>query len=406
MRWKMLRIAHTSDWHWEAEKLEKCEASSNFIISKLKELKPDLHIITGDYWNKQQTMSAASAFLYAVSALRELANICPVVIIKGNNEHDREGSVKWFNQLESHYPIYSTERAETIMFAEVDNHPSFLQMNEIEKNPRTLPLALLHLFPYPTKAHFLADAGAISIDESNKAIEEALRQMFVGMGLLSDEVQCPVILAGHCNVSGAMLSTGQILLGQDIMINKHDLELARADYYALGHIHKAQAITPTIQYAGSIYHCNFGETEKKSFNLIEFDRDNNPGDPGTMIKIEIPSRPLSLHECEIDIANVLADMNPKEQWLDWIGAELRIRLYQTKEQMGQVTDEQLKEYYSDAYSYTIERITIPDERIRSSEIAATAMNLVDKVKVWSKVIGKELPEEVLVLAAEIEGVCE
>ena len=260
------------------------------------------------------------------------------------------------------------------------------------------PTALIHLFPYPTKAHFLAEAGNLSIDESNKLIEEALRQLFLGMGLLSDEVKCPVIFAGHCNISGAMLSTGQVLLGQDIMINKHDLELARADYYALGHIHKAQAITEKIYYAGSTYHCNFGETEKKSFNCVEFDNDKAM----SIETIYIPSRPLSLHECEINVDGSLVDMNPKEQDQDWINAELRIRFYQTKEQVGQVTDERLRTLYYGAYSYTIERITIPEERIRSSEIVA-CLTLVDKVKEWAKTIDKPLPEEVLVLAAEIEG---
>jgi DNA repair exonuclease SbcCD nuclease subunit len=398
-----MKIIHISDEHWDADKLEKCQASHEFILSKVRESKPDLVISTGDFWNKRQTMSNASAFLYGITAVREIADLAPLVIISGNAEHDSPGSIGWFNTLETKYPIYATERAETIMFAEVDNHPSFLKMDEIEKNPRTRPLALVHLFPYPTKAHFLAEAGNLSIDESNKLIQEALRQMFLGMGLLSDEVQCPVILAGHCNVSGAMLSTGQILLGQDIMINKHDLELARADYYALGHIHKAQAITERMHYAGSTYHCNFGETEKKSFNLVEI-LDTEAPRGLVFSRIEIPSRPLSLHECEIKVGiEPIKDMNPSEQWKDWIDAELRIRVYETKEQHGQINDDELKEYYSGAYSYTIERITIPDERIRSNEIAATAMNLVDKVKIWSKVIGKELPEEVLVLAAEIEG---
>ena len=400
----MLRIAHTSDWHWEIEKLEKCEASSAFIISKLKELKPDLHIITGDYWNRKQTMSAASAFLPAIAALKELANICPLVIIKGNNEHDNEGSTEWLNQLETKYPIYATEKAETVgMYLLPDGKPLISRINLEHETPSKCSnlLAIIHLFPYPTKAYFLADAGNLSIDESNKLIQDALRQMFLGMGLLSDEAKCPVILAGHCNVSGAMLSTGQVLLGQDIMINKHDLELARADYYALGHIHKAQSITPSMRYAGSIYHFNFGETEKKSFNIVELGENTHAG---IVTSIEIPSRPLSLHECEIKYPdNSLCDINPANQWMDWVDAELRIRLYQTKEQAGQITDERLKEYYLDAYSYTVERITIPEERIRSSEIAATAMNLVDKVKVWAKVIGKELPEEVLVLAAELEG---
>jgi DNA repair exonuclease SbcCD nuclease subunit len=111
----------------------------------------------------------------------------------------------------------------------------------------------------------------MSIDESNQMIQDAVKGIMTGFGAISADAKCPVIFIGHCNVSGAVLSTGQTLLGQDIIFSKHDLLLAQADYYALGHIHKAQEICPDMWYAGSIYHINFGEPEKKCFLNIEMD---------------------------------------------------------------------------------------------------------------------------------------
>jgi DNA repair exonuclease SbcCD nuclease subunit len=252
----------------------------------------------------------------------------------------------------------------------------------------------------------------------NQLIQDALRKIFTGFGALSMDAQCPVILVGHCNVTGAELSTGQTLLGQDIMVSKHDLDLARADYYALGHIHKAQESGPRIFYSGSIYHCNFGEVEKKSFNFVKISIEKVPARSfqrfgGTEVpdsirreinidQIEIPSRPLSLHELNWDEESGPHPMfwDPKDT-CDWEGAELRVRINATKEKQALITDAEIESRYRLAHSYQIERIIIPEERIRSSEIVK-AKTLPEKVVEWGRSIDKEISPEVLRLADVVE----
>jgi DNA repair exonuclease SbcCD nuclease subunit len=326
-------------------------------------------------------------------------------LIYGNEAHDAAGSYEIFKNLDTQYPIYVTDRAETILLMKKES-----QFRAFQANDPTLPVgvieAVLHLFPYPTKQWFLNDKANLSIDESNQLIQDALRKIFTGFGAVSMVAHCPVIFVGHCNVSGALLSSGQTLLGQDIMISKNDLLLARADYYALGHIHKAQGFGKNMWYSGSTYHCNFGEVEAKGFNLVTFD-DNTvvKSEQVTVDVIQIPSRPLSLHDCEYKndpvLRDKIVDVDGACTYCDWIDAELRIRVHLTKEQSALVTDDEVKAAYPNAFSYQIERIIIPEERIRSSEIVK-AKTLPEKVLEWGNSIEKEIPPNVLTLAGDVE----
>ena len=395
----MFRLVHTADWHFEADKIDKCMDSANFIINKLRDLKPDLHVIAGDYWNRRQTLTSSSAVIPALETMRALAEISPVVLIYGNEAHDAAGSYEIFRNLDTKFPIYVADRAETIALMFDSDYGTWFQPL---RGAEGIAEAIIHLFPYPTKQWFLAGKENISIDESNTLIQDALRKIFTGFGAITMEAYCPVIFVGHCNVSGALLSSGQTLLGQDIMISKHDLELARADYYALGHIHKAQEVGPSMWYSGSIYHCNFGEVESKRINVVSW-FEKTPERQHVEIAFEtIPSRPLSLHELNWDEYSGPEPMfwDPNDA-CDWEGAELRVRVNATKEKHALITDPEIESRYRLAHSITIERIITPEERIRSSEIVK-AKTLPEKVFEWGSSIQKEIPADVLTLAGDVE----
>jgi exonuclease SbcD len=63
------------------------------------------------------------------------------------------------------------------------------------------------------------------------------------------------------------------MLGQDLILNRGDLQPAAFDYIALGHIHKHQQVGPPAPpaiYSGSLERVDFGEErEAKGFVLVE-----------------------------------------------------------------------------------------------------------------------------------------
>lgn len=383
----MIRIIHFADAHFEKDKLDKCIASSNFIAEKAVEIRPDLIVSAGDIFNRLQSLNSKSAIGAAKSFIMRLADIAPVVMVKGNEQHDSAGCLEVFKDLDTRCPIFTTERAESIWLT---NAGLFVA------GQPTAPAALIHLLSYPEKAWFLADKPGLSIDESNALIQDAIRKIMLGFGAISADAKCPVVLVGHGNILGAVLSSGQGLIGQDIILSKHDLALAGTDVQCWGHIHDCQQVGPNIWYSGSTYHCNWGETKPKSILLHEIER----GSCKTT-EILIPSRPLSLHDAAWDPQSGWSDEQPEN---DWENAELRIRVHLTKEVSPLITDEQIQSNYPGAYSYTIERIIQPIERIRSSNIVGVR-SLRDKVTEWSKSIDKEISAEVLECADETERSC-
>ncbi len=386
-----MKILHSADWHWEQDKLDKCNASSDFIIETLRRERPDVHVIAGDYWNRRQTLNDSSAVIPALNAIKDMANLCPTVIIKGNEAHDNGGSLEVFKGLGTVYPIYVADRAETIGLFRKNIIVEFMPAESFDEFP---PDLILHLLPFPEKSQFLARVEETSVDASNMKMVEAIRSILLGFGAISHGQKVPSVLVGHLNVLGSRLSTGQTLVGQDILIDPADLELAGADVVCLGHIHETQKFRSNIWYSGSIYHANFGEVSPRHVLIHTVEK----GSCQTK-HVVIPSTPLSLHEAHYESAtNSLRDGFEQADWYD---AELRVRVYVTKEQRNLVTEEWVMAQYPNAKSYKVEFLTVPDERVRSSQIAH-ARTLREKMVEWGKVMGKEFDETVLAKADEAE----
>ena len=389
-----MKIIHIADLHWDADKLAKCQTSARFIEEQVQIEKPELIVIAGDLQDRRQYLDGSSAVNPMIEHIERLANIAPLAIVMGNEDHDHAGSLDVLRKLETKHPIHLSDTAETIglyknpigeyIFKSIQEDKWFSVSEEM--------VALLHMLPYPTKAWFMQDK-TMSIDESNFVITQKLQQIFLGWGILTEQVKCPTILVGHCNVADSKLSNGQTIFSQDIIITVNDLELACAEYNALGHIHKDQQIGTHSFYAGSTHHQNWGETEPKFFNVVEMQKGS-----AEVRKIQIPSRPMAKHEAKYVDGGVLDDLSTEK---DWIDAELRVRVTVRAEQRKLITEEDVKRCYPEAYSYQVEWVVVPDERIRS-EAMAKVQTLPEKVGEWGRVNNISLDAEVLEHAADVE----
>lgn len=392
---KPIRFIHLADIHNETKKSDKVRHSWNDILKYVIDRSTNIALIAGDFWNSPQEVSGDSATNPAIEMLQELANKCPVIIIKGNRQHDEYGSLEILGKLKTEYNICICESVATLGLY---GHKLLIY----PFNMKTPPDLLVHCFSYPEKGYFLQSKKDMGIDEANEAIGQEIAHIFLGFAAIRSEYpEIPAITMFHGNVTGAKISNGQVLVSQDIIIPATTLKLAGSDYYALGHIHEWQKMLENMYYSGSIYHNNFGEVNPKKFIAGQFE-----GRQLSLEHITINSIPLSLHELYVNADGRFIDkeMNREAPFesIDWKNAILRVRLSCTKEQRLIATDEVIKALYEGAKEYKIEYIQTTEERKRSDEIS-NVKHLRDKLLVYCKAKDKEVSAEALEFADKTEA---
>ncbi len=390
-----MKILHTADLHWSTKHLSKCINSSIQIETIAKDEQPELIIISGDLQDSILTVEDETAYAPMLKHIQTLADISPMVILYGNDNHDAPKSLDPIKLLETKHPICLSDYPQTLYMQDHYGEKSFYTEPE-DKNT----ICTIHTLPYPTKEFLLREQKENQqIDNLNQIANDNLRAIFIGMQTRNIK-RVPTILAFHGNVSDSKISNGQTISthAKDIIIRKDDLELSGADYIAGGHIHLNQMFSPKGGYAGSTYHVNWGETEKKFVNCVEIE----PGKLPKIRAIELTStRPMVKHECQLVGGKIV----PEQQVIgdDWQGADLRVRVTMDEEQRKTYDENIVKQFYAGAFSYQIEPETIYVERSRSENIGR-ATNLVDQFKEWATAVNKEdkITEDVISEIHEIE----
>lgn len=392
----MIKILHTADWHSDSDpiKQRKLEASLRQMINYCKNNEINAIVISGDIWEKKQSYSDNSGVPMVIEYLRHLSKMVDFIfIVKGNNSHDEPGSVSLLHELEPN--IYAYEHPACL---EVWSDEEGWSVTEILRNPFRARESrecsyLVSLIPYPTKAALLKDAG---IDENNQIFIDIFESILDSIGNIADQYDAPHILAFHGNVQGARLSSGQSLLGQDIIISPFSLQKARADYYALGHIHNAQEILPNMRYSGSIYNKNWGETEEKGFCVVSFDGVlDTENDFRTVYEPLIDwepltsTRPMVTVEAEFKDGRFIYENHIPEN------AQVRFRVRIPENERKLLTEEKLQEIAGIfGEDVKIEPSIIPAEREMRSEKIMDCRSLTDEVEEYAAVISEEVTDSI------------
>ncbi len=136
------------------------------------------------------------------------------------------------------------------------------------------PLQIVAL-PWLTRSAILTreEYRAEGLEALNERLQDRIVKALeaIAAGLDPD---VPAVLMGHLSLGGATFGSEQsIMLGQDLILNRGDLQPQAFDYIALGHIHKHQQVgpgAPPAVYSGSLERIDFGEErEPKGFITIE-----------------------------------------------------------------------------------------------------------------------------------------
>lgn len=399
---KTLRFIHTADLHLDADakKKEKAELSLQQILQYCENVKVNAVIVAGDVFEKKQSYSRNSAVPIALKFFHKLSRLVDFVFIcAGNASHDEPGSIELLHQIEPN--VYAYEYP-VVLGVGVYGALDILRVRgEIFHTPENVEY-IVTLVPYPTKASLLIED---SIDNNNANFIDKFEQVFEHIGNVTLNYNCPKLLAFHGNVQGSRLSTGQTLVSQDIMVAPSTLERALHDYYALGHIHLLQEITPNMFYSGSIYNKNWGETEQKSFMVIEYDK----SDP---FHTKIDIRPISLEsarpmiklDAEFVDGNLMTEAGELLLY-DVKDEEYRIRIKVNENDRGSITDyvlESIRDHFGG--DVKIEFNIVPVERESRSEKIMTCKTLIDEVKEYAAVIEQPINGTIEKKVAEIQEV--
>lgn len=373
----MTKIAIISDSHFDtSSRWEECLRIHRWIADDILKRGVDLVLHGGDVFERKSNPEERNAVAFW---LREIAQHCAVVMVKGN--HDSLGDLAIFSKLKTKYPIIVEEGQ---------------GIHQILTN--TGVSVAVACLAWPRKANLLAALGDVSPEKAEETAGHALRDVLRGMGAQMRGLAGPKILLMHAMVRGSKVSSGQPLVGCDMEIGIEDLGLADADFYALGHIHcpnEWEWNSAPIVYPGSPRRTAYGEMEEKGYILAEFkqvfDKAEERMDKGldpwevSWERIPTPCTPMVLMDWtwkDGDFPGAEGDTP-----IQPAGCDIRFRYSVTSDQRDAAKAEVQRVAQSlrdrGAFAVKVEEVVIPQTRARTPEIA-TATTLSDKIKLlWA-----------------------
>ena len=379
-------LAFVTDSHFsENSRFDECIRVHDWIADDVAARGACGLVHGGDVYHAKSTPTERNA----VSAwVRKVAAHMPCLIVRGN--HCADGDLLILGRLKAAHPIVVEEACGT-------HDVGGITVSGVAW-PRTEVLAV-------------AAPPRSSLEELSQFASQALRNVLRGLGQVERR---PHVLAMHAMVRGARTSTGQPLIGMPLEIGYEDLLLARADFVALGHVHRGQVFGEPevpIVYGGSPRRVDYGETEEKGYLLIHFDGDHLTG----WERVKTPCAPmlLGLDEWAGDNAS-----EPDGWLVGWDGidpenvkgAEIRLRYTVDSDQRDAARGS--AQMFRDillsrgAVDVKIDEQVKPKVRARAPEVT-TAKTIADKLGIlWqsrSEVIADDRKARLLARANELSA---
>jgi exonuclease SbcD len=288
-----IRVLHFADIHIGMENYGRTDPVTGLssrvldFFARLGEMRDyaaandvDLAIFAGDAF---KTRSPSPTYQREFARfVRELAALCPVVLLVGN--HDLPANASKAASIE----IYDTLNVPNVTVG-VDYA---LHRIETKRGPVQVATA-----PYPIRSRLLAErkTRGLTIEAMDDILREAIENQLRRLAEQADQDDAPRLLTGHFSVGGALFGSERaVMLGRDAAVSLDALADPRWDYVALGHIHKHQNLTPgskgvpPVIYSGSMERIDFGEEgDPKGFCWVELSRGS-----ASWQFVELSSRPF------------------------------------------------------------------------------------------------------------------
>ncbi len=304
-----IKVLHTSDWH-VGRRIRGRDRTDEHraVLAEIGDIaasnEVDLTLVAGDLFDTSSPSPTAESVVW--SALLDLANVSPVVVISGN--HDNPA------RLEAVSPLLEMGRISVGATPKSSGDGGVIEFPEIGTKVALLPFVSQRGI---VRAQQLMDDDA---DQHAGAYADRMQRIIHN---LSEEMTPDTVnlLVSHLTVYGALAGGGERtahIFGYAIPTSSFPGHLS---YVALGHLHRQQKMPHggAVWYSGSPLQLDFGEVDDQKGVLVV---EAGPGHPSKVTTV-----PLSAGRKLVSITGTLEQvMAVKEDLQD---AYVRVELVES-----------------------------------------------------------------------------
>lgn len=382
------RFVHIGDVHLQAGHARNADrlASLDQIVADGLALEHlAAWLIPGDLFHTRSSVTDRNEL---AERLTRMAAAAPIVLVRGN--HDQPGDLDIFARLKATWPVYLATRPGVLLVA--------LATGE------TAAIACL---PYPDRFGLVAAGVAPGdvVPTAGELLDVICMQLAHELAVARVSGAIP-LFAGHVNVRGAVMSTGQPSIGVEIELDQAMLARLPVVYCALNHIHKPQEVGAGV-FAGSIAAMDHGETEAKSYVVVEAVRRPDGSWESSWVRRPLVTPPMFHVEGELTRDGfswqVVGEEAPHDgAAIDWTGCDVRVRYTFKASERAALNEDLVRPNFAGALRLKVEPIAILDRALRSQAVA-DARTLSDKLVAYASTAGVVASEAVLTKLARLES---
>ena len=332
-----MRIIHTADWHLGknlegVSRLDEQEKFLDFFIKKCDELKPDLILLAGDVYDSTNPPARAEKLFYDTLKKLSRNGECISVVIAGN--HDNPERIVSAAPLAMEHGIIMLGTLKTVInkgkygkYDVIESGEGFVEL-EIKGN-KVVILAMA----YPSEKR-LNEVFYKDLEEENERLEsynDKIASIFKNLESRFKEDTINLVMS-HIFAFGSEPTGSErsSSLGGSFLVSTSVFP-EKADYVALGHIHKPQILPNTngkIRYSGSPIHYNRSEINiAKKFFVIDFENDVSITD------VEIPVfKPIEVWKVD-SIEDAIKKCEENKGKDSWVYLEVKTDRYIKEEEI-------------------------------------------------------------------------
>ena len=334
-----MKLLHTSDWHLGKNlegysRLEEQEVVLDYLVDLVNKENIQVVLIAGDIYDTANPPAKAEQLFY--QTLKRMSNHGQRLIIVISGNHDNPERLVCAGPLAREHGIIMIGYPKTtIEIGQYGKHQvvaagaGYLEI-EVEKER-----AVILTLPYPSEKRLNDVLYEIQEEEEKKAESygQKIGELFSQLEKHYREDTINLVVS-HLFVQGSQNggSERSIELGGTYVVDKNLLP-QKAQYIALGHIHKPQVLGENLRYSGAILPFNKRESKyKNSCNIITVAPKEVP-----LVEVkELPNpKPIKVYRLE-NYQEALEVCKETSKEDSWVYLEIKTDSYMKEEEIKEL----------------------------------------------------------------------